>query len=127
MFAECFLASRARVELVLKLEPLLRVKAKANQRAGGQSSEVGRQKSDKPLDTKRDLAKAAGVSHDTISKGKVIEAKASNSPMPLQRALVPRWLASGVCLDRIWTLRNSGTSRGKPGALAGVKYPLAGA
>ena len=71
------LSNYTRVELVLKLEPLLRVKAKENQRAGGQSSEVGRQKSDKPLDTKRDLAKAAGVSHDTIAKGKVIAAKAS--------------------------------------------------
>ena len=84
-------SSRTRVELVLKLEPLLRVKAKENQRL---SDGKGKQKSAdlkaEPIETRQELAKAAGVSHDTIAKGKVIEAKASNSPMPLQRALVPR-------------------------------------
>lgn len=37
-----------------------------------------RQKSDKssPLDTKKELAKVAGVSHDTIHKAAVIEEKA---------------------------------------------------
>lgn len=65
-----------RAELALKLEPLLAEKAKANQRAGGQHKEVGRQMSDKPLDTKMELAKAAGVSHDTIAKAKKISEKA---------------------------------------------------
>ena len=30
-----------------------------------------------PIETRQELAKAAGVSHDTIAKGKVIQAKAS--------------------------------------------------
>ena len=73
-------SSRTRVELVLKLEPLLRVKAKENQRL---SDGKGKQKSAdlkaEPIETRQELAHAAGVSHDTIAKGKVIEAKASES------------------------------------------------
>jgi len=56
---------------------LIAAKAKANQVAGGAKSngegEVVRQNSDKPLDTKRELAKLAGLSHDTIDKVKLIE------------------------------------------------------
>jgi hypothetical protein len=54
----------------LKLEPLLKVKAKENQKAGGGGGKAGCQKSDKvpdPIDTKKELAKAAHVSHDTIT------------------------------------------------------------
>ncbi len=54
-----------------RAEPLIAAKAKENQKAGGQSREVGRQKSDKPLDTKKEAAALAGVSHDTFHKGKV--------------------------------------------------------
>lgn len=69
-----------RVELALKLEPLLAAKGKANQRAGGGGGKAGCQKSDKvvaSIDTKKELAKIAGVSHDTIAKGKVLAATAS--------------------------------------------------
>jgi len=58
----------------LKLEPLLRVKAKERMLAGKKPDPT--QKSAEG-ETRKDLAKAAGVSHDTIAKGKVIEAKAS--------------------------------------------------
>lgn len=54
---------------------LLRAKAKEKQRESGGAVV---QKSAKPIvDTREELAKIAGVSHDTIAKGKVIEAKAS--------------------------------------------------
>ena len=71
-----FLASSARIrsrsarsairsELALKLKPLIAAKAKANQRASGGAVP---QKSAKPVDTRQELARAAGVSHDTIHK-----------------------------------------------------------
>jgi hypothetical protein len=69
------LAPYSRVELALELEPLLRKQAKENQAKGGGGGKAGCQKSDKVLshvDTKRELAKLAGVSHDTIAKGKLV-------------------------------------------------------
>jgi hypothetical protein len=65
-----------RAELALALEPRIAEKAKEKQRAGAGSGPSGRQKSDKPTDTKREVAKKAGVSHDTIAKAKVIRDKA---------------------------------------------------
>jgi hypothetical protein len=78
--------------LVLKLEPLLRVKGKENQSQGGGGGKAGCQKSDKPVDTKKELARTAGVSHDTIAKGKVIESRVSEerqgtgARLPLKQA-----------------------------------------
>lgn len=64
-----------RVNLALELEPLIAAKAKANQveRKGNQSGSTC-QKSDKliPVDTKKELAKVANISHDTVAKVKVI-------------------------------------------------------
>jgi len=49
-----------------QLEPLLRIKAKENQQAGGGSGGGSvRQKSAEPIQTRLELAKAAHVSHDT--------------------------------------------------------------
>jgi hypothetical protein len=64
-----------RAELALKLEPLIAARGKEKQRdAGGAVC----QKSDKPVvDTKKELAKVAGVSHDTIHKAKVVSKRAS--------------------------------------------------
>jgi N6-adenosine-specific RNA methylase IME4 len=64
-----------RSRLVLELEPLISAKAKEKQRdAGG----AVHQKSDKAvIDTKKELAAVAGVSHDTIAKVKKIEQKAT--------------------------------------------------
>jgi len=58
---------------VSRAEPLIAAKAKENQKAGGQSREVGRQKSDKPLDTKKEAAALAGVNHNTFHKGNLSE------------------------------------------------------
>lgn len=71
------LSAYTRAELALKLEVIIAAKAKENQRKGGNAQKVGRQISDKPLDTKKEVAKAAKVSHDTIAKVKVIDAKAA--------------------------------------------------
>jgi hypothetical protein len=68
------LSSYDRAKLALRLEPIISARAKENESAGGK----GRQISDNlKIDTKRELAKAASVSHDTIAKVKVIEAKAT--------------------------------------------------
>ena len=64
-----------RSKLALELEEVFKLKAKENQ---GSRIDIC-QKSDKsitPIDTKKELAKVANVSHDTIAKVKVIEAKA---------------------------------------------------
>jgi hypothetical protein len=65
-----------RTELVLILEPMIREKAKENQRehgntAPGQSKSL-LQNSVEGFDTQKELANAAGVSHDTIYKVKTI-------------------------------------------------------
>lgn len=63
-----------RSRLALQLEPLIAGKAKEKQREAGGAV---RQISDKaPIDTKKELATLAGVSHDTIAKVKIIEQKA---------------------------------------------------
>lgn len=60
----------------MKLQPLIAQRAKVNQSKGGAKSlgggKVVRQKSDKPVDTKREVAEIAGVSHDTIAKVQAI-------------------------------------------------------
>lgn len=61
-----------RGELILKLKPRIAEQAKANQ---GTRTDIC-QKSDKSIDTKKELAKLAGVSHDTIHKVEVIAEKA---------------------------------------------------
>lgn len=63
-----------RGELILKLKPVIAEKAKANQST---HTEQGYQKSDKAVDTNKELAKLAGVSHDTIHKVEKIKEKAS--------------------------------------------------
>ena len=63
--------------LALKLEDIYKAKAKENERRGGGSGSSGRQKSDNPIAAKKELAKTAKVSHDTISKKKKIQEKAT--------------------------------------------------
>ena len=55
--------------LALKLKPAIAEKAKENQ---GSRTDIC-QKSDKSIDTKKELAKVAGVSHDTIHKVETIQ------------------------------------------------------
>ena len=71
-----------RVELALKLEPLLRKKAKGNLSAGGGDKKSSKRKSPlqnsaKAINTREELAHIAHVSHDTIAKGKIILERAS--------------------------------------------------
>ena len=75
-FARRNLAPYQRAELALQLEPLIAKRAKANQKAGGAKAagngKVVRKKSSEPLETREELAKVAGVSHDTIRKARFI-------------------------------------------------------
>ena len=68
------LTSYQRAELALKLEPLLAEKAKARQRKGGRKKVL--QNSVEPRTAQQQVAQAAGVSHDTIHKVKVIKEQA---------------------------------------------------
>ena len=83
------LSNYTRVELVLKLEPLLRVKSRQGERTDHcQKSD----KSEKPnLDTKKELAVTSGISHDTIARGKVIQAKASEETKAALASVPRRW------------------------------------
>lgn len=75
-FARRNLTPFVKTTLALQLEPLLAAKAKQNQvvRKGEQAG-TSCQKSDNlitPIDTKKEVAKVAGVSHDTVAKVKLI-------------------------------------------------------
>ncbi len=74
-----------RVELVPKMEPLIAAKAKAQQ---GTRTDLPQNsaKGLKPVETRRVLAKAARVSHDTIAKVKVISKKADEKTKERLRA-----------------------------------------
>ena len=70
--------------LALSMEELFKEKAKGNMSAGGEKyTKQGCQNSDKvveeilPIDSKKELAKLANVSHDTIMRVKKIEATAT--------------------------------------------------
>ena len=61
-----------RTELVMVAEPLLKKQAKANQ---GSRTDIS-QNSVKSIDSQKELAKLAHVSHDTIAKAKVLMERA---------------------------------------------------
>lgn len=65
----------------MKLEDVIREKAKGNQQIGAEMTNTlltNSSKAVEPINTCEELAKAAGVSEDTISRIKSIEAKASH-------------------------------------------------
>ena len=62
-----------RSELALKLKPLIAGMAKENQ---GMRTDLCQKSDRSPIDTKREVARAAGVSHDTIAKAEKIIAAA---------------------------------------------------
>jgi 16S rRNA G966 N2-methylase RsmD len=69
------LSAYVRTHLALRLEETISKRAKANQVESGREFGKGCQKSDKPIspiDTKKEVAKAANVSHDTVAKVKII-------------------------------------------------------
>ena len=68
------------------MKPVIAEKAKENERKGAEMTNTGSQISVNPIekvDTQKELAKVAGVSHDTIAKVEVIENKA---PEPVVQA-----------------------------------------
>lgn len=75
------LSAYDRSVLALKLKPLIAEQAKENQ---GRRTDIS-QKSVKSHDTQKELAKVAGVSHDTIHKVEKIEEKASDRTKQLVR------------------------------------------
>ncbi len=89
-----------RAELALKLKPLIAAKAKENIKRGGGSGPSGRQKSDNPTDTKKELAKggraAVSVPHSVPhsagagAAGRPGAARGQGSSL----AMTPRALAS---------------------------------
>ena len=66
--------------LALELKPIIEEMAKANQRSAGGAVP---QKSAEAVETRRELAKIAGVSHDTIDKVEKIE---KNAPETIKQA-----------------------------------------
>ena len=76
------LSNYQRSVLALELESVFSERAKENLKASGENFGKGTQISAnpieiKPIETRKELAKVANVSHDTIAKVKVIEAKAT--------------------------------------------------
>ena len=69
------LSNYQRSVLALELESVFSERAKQKQKEAG---EVKQKSAEAPIETRKELAKVANVSHDTIAKVKVIEAKASN-------------------------------------------------
>jgi len=69
-----------RTVLALELEEIVKARAKENLVQSGKQYGKGSQKSEnpiKPVDTMKEVAKVAGVSHDTVAKVKKIEEKAT--------------------------------------------------
>lgn len=71
------LTTYERSVIALKIKPVIAAKARDNLIAGAEMTNTGLQKSVKAVNTQQELAKAAGVSHDTIAKVEKIEQKAS--------------------------------------------------
>jgi N6-adenosine-specific RNA methylase IME4 len=76
------LSNYQRSVLALELESVFSARAKENLKASGENFGKGTQISAnpieiKPIETRKEIAKVANVSHDTIAKVKVIEAKAT--------------------------------------------------
>jgi hypothetical protein len=71
------LSTYDRSVLALKLKPLIAEKAKQKEHERKMTSQKSDESHFPEIDTKKELAKVAGVSHDTIHKVEVIEAKAT--------------------------------------------------
>lgn len=72
-----------RARLALELKPIYEARAKENLVVGAEMTNTGLQKSVKAVNTQKELAKVAGVSHDTIDKVSKIE---RDAPEPIKRA-----------------------------------------
>ena len=117
------LSPYARAELALKLGPLIAVKVHSS--AGGGDRKSPAQKSAKaiassPVDTRKEIAKAASVSHDTIAKAKLL---AERAPEPVKDKLrrgettIHYEYQAIVQADRKAGIRNA-----RPGSLSCTAY-----
>lgn len=70
------LPAHERARLALRLKPVIAEKARENLATHTETGYQGLQNSAKAVDTRQELAKIAGVSHDTIAKVEHIEEKA---------------------------------------------------
>ena len=77
------LPAHERARLALRLKPVIAEKAKENLVSGAEMTNTGLQKSVKAVNTQSELAKLAGVSHDTIAKVEKIE---KSAPEPVIEA-----------------------------------------
>ena len=77
------LPAHERARLALRLKPVIAEKAKENLVSGAEMTNTGLQKSVKAVNTQSELAKVAGVSHDTIAKVERIE---EDAPQPIVEA-----------------------------------------
>lgn len=75
-FARRNLPAYERARLALRLKPVIAERAKENLAIGAEITNTGLQKSVKAVNTQKEIAKAAGVSHDTIAKVERIEQSA---------------------------------------------------
>ena len=73
-----------RARLALQLKPLLAEEAKKRQGERNDLKDISQNSVKSPVDVQKELAKIAGVSHDTIHKVDVIEQKAAWPPEPLR-------------------------------------------
>ena len=96
-FSRRNLPAYERARLALRLKPVIAAKAEQNLHL---SEGKGCQKSDKvkPVDTKKELATAAGVSHDTIAKVAKIEECATEEVKQKLRAGDP-----GLSINKVYT------------------------
>lgn len=76
------LSAYERTRLALKKEPIISAIAKENQKLSEGRGQKDCQKSDKVnIDTKKEVAQIAGVSHDTVAKVKKIEMVEVEAPV----------------------------------------------
>jgi phage I-like protein len=66
-----------RTQLALKLESEYAARAKKNQGSRTDIPQISAKSEVTPIDTRKEIAKLAGVSHDTVAKVKKIEALAT--------------------------------------------------
>jgi len=74
-FGKRNLTTAKKIELALLLEPLIQAKAKENQ---GTRNDIQQKSAEslKPTETRQEIAKLAGVSHDTVNKYKKLKVEA---------------------------------------------------
>lgn len=84
------LTAYQRGELALALEPLIRKKAKEKERERKTTLQKSAKSSENPIDTRKELAREANVSHDTIEKVRKIAAVAP-APIAVDPEAVESW------------------------------------